>query len=49
LYRSITEFKKGYQPTINVVKDERGNLLADPQKNYEQVEELLLSAIECRL
>jgi hypothetical protein len=24
LYRSITEFKKGYQPKTNVVKDERG-------------------------
>jgi hypothetical protein len=31
LYRGITEFKKGYQPKSNLVKDERGNL-ADPQK-----------------
>jgi hypothetical protein len=28
----ITEFKKGYQPKTNLVKDERGDLLADPQK-----------------
>jgi hypothetical protein len=32
LYRGITEFKKGYQPKTNLLKDERGNLLADPQK-----------------
>jgi hypothetical protein len=31
-YRSITEFKKGYQPKTNLVKDERGDLNADPQK-----------------
>jgi hypothetical protein len=40
LYRGITEFKKGYQPKTNLVKDQRGDLLADPQhiltrwKNY---------------
>jgi hypothetical protein len=39
-YRCITEFKKSYQPKTNLVKDERGDLLADPQgiltmwKNY---------------
>jgi hypothetical protein len=32
LHKSITEFKKGYQPKTNLVKDERGNLLVDPQK-----------------
>jgi hypothetical protein len=31
LYRSINEFKKGYQPRINIIKDENGNLVADPQ------------------
>jgi hypothetical protein len=31
LYRGINEFKKGYQPKTNLVKDERGDLLADPQ------------------
>jgi hypothetical protein len=30
-YRGINEFKKGYQPRINIRKDENGNLLADPQ------------------
>jgi hypothetical protein len=32
LYIGITEFKKGYQPKTNQVKDERGDHLADPQK-----------------
>jgi hypothetical protein len=32
LYRGIKEFKKGYQPRTNLVKDERGGLLADPYK-----------------
>jgi hypothetical protein len=31
LYRGTNEFKKGYQPRINITKDENGNLLADPQ------------------
>jgi hypothetical protein len=32
LYRDIIEFKKCYQPRNNLVKDERGDLLADPHK-----------------
>jgi hypothetical protein len=31
LYKGINEFKKGCQPRINIIKDENGNLLADPQ------------------
>jgi hypothetical protein len=31
LYRSINEFKRGNQPRTNIIKDENGNLLADPQ------------------
>jgi hypothetical protein len=31
LYRGINEFKKGYQPRINITKDENGNLIAVPQ------------------
>jgi hypothetical protein len=31
LYRGINEFKKGYQPRINIIKVENGNLLADQQ------------------
>ena len=29
LYRGINEFKKGYQPRCNRVKDEKGDLVAD--------------------
>jgi hypothetical protein len=32
MYRGITEFKKGHQPNTDLVKDERRDLLADPQK-----------------
>jgi hypothetical protein len=32
LYRGINEFKKGYQPRTNFVKDERGDLHVDPHK-----------------
>jgi hypothetical protein len=31
LYRGINEFKKGYRPRINIIKDENGNLLAELQ------------------
>jgi hypothetical protein len=29
LYRGISEFKRGYQPRINIVRDEKGDLVAD--------------------
>jgi hypothetical protein len=31
LYRGINEFKRGYQPKSNLVKDENSDLLADSQ------------------
>jgi hypothetical protein len=31
MYRSINEFKKRFHPRINIIKDENGNFLADPQ------------------
>jgi hypothetical protein len=31
LYRRTNEFKKRYQPRINIMKDENGNLIADVQ------------------
>jgi hypothetical protein len=31
LYRGISEFRKGYLPRINIIKDENGNLIAGPQ------------------
>jgi hypothetical protein len=36
LYRSTNEFKKGYQPRTNLVKDERGDLLKDPHKIFNR-------------
>jgi hypothetical protein len=32
MYRGVNEFKKGCQPGTNLVKDERGDLFADPHK-----------------
>ena len=29
LYRSISDFKKGYQPRCNIVNDEKGDLVAN--------------------
>ena len=29
MYRGINDFKKGYQPRCNTVKDEKGDLVAD--------------------
>ena len=31
LYRGINDFKTGYQPRCNIVKDEKGDLVADSQ------------------
>jgi hypothetical protein len=35
LYRGINEFKRGYQPRNNLVKDENGELLADSHNILE--------------
>jgi hypothetical protein len=43
----MNEFRKGYQPRTNLVKDENGDLLADSPQYFEYVEELVLSAAEC--
>ena len=29
MYRGINDFKKGYQPRCNIVKDEKGDLVAE--------------------
>ena len=29
MYRDINDFKKGYQPRTNIVKDDKGDLVAD--------------------
>jgi hypothetical protein len=46
LHRGINEFKKGYQPRINIVKDEISDQLADSHNILKQMEEILLSATE---
>jgi hypothetical protein len=48
LYRGITELKKCYQPKTNFVKGERGRPPCGSSKNVAKVEELLLSATECK-
>jgi hypothetical protein len=35
-YREINEFKKGYQPRSNLVKNENGDLLADSNTNLNR-------------
>ena len=32
LYRGINDFKKGYQPRFNIVKDDKGDLVADSHR-----------------
>jgi hypothetical protein len=36
LCRGINEFKKGYQPRTNLVKDKRDDLLAGPHKIFNR-------------
>jgi hypothetical protein len=45
-YADINKFKEVYQPRTNLVKDERGRPTCGSSQNFEQVEELLLSAVE---
>jgi len=33
LYRGINDFKNGYQPRTNIVKDAKGDLVVDSQSN----------------
>jgi hypothetical protein len=45
LHRDTNEFKKAYQPRTNLLKDESGDLLADPLKIFNRKN--YLSAVEC--
>jgi hypothetical protein len=47
LYKGVNEFKKGYQPRSNFVKDEKSDLLADSHNILNRWKELLLQVIEC--
>jgi hypothetical protein len=33
-YRDMNDFKKGYQPRTNIVKGEKGGLVADSQQYF---------------
>jgi two-component SAPR family response regulator len=46
LCRGIKDFKKGYQPITNIVKDERGDLVADSHSFWAEVEKPFLAGIE---
>ena len=35
LYRGINDFKWGYQPTANIVKDDKGDLVANDVRQTE--------------
>jgi hypothetical protein len=43
----INDFKKGYQPRTNIVKDEKGDFFYRFPWYFGLVEELFLLAIEC--
>ena len=44
--RGISDFKKGYQPRTNIVKDEKGDLDADCHNIWARCGKPFLSAIE---
>ena len=47
MHTGMNDFKKGYQPRTNILKDEQGDLLADPPQYYGQAMETFISATEC--
>jgi dsDNA-specific endonuclease/ATPase MutS2 len=47
LYRSISDFKKGYQPRTNIVKVDKGDLVADSHSILARWRNYFLPAIEC--
>jgi hypothetical protein len=45
VYRGINEFKEGYEHRINIIKDENGNLPADPQNIMNRWKNLFNQAL----
>jgi len=41
MYRGISDFKNGYQPRINIVKDEKGDLFADSHSILDRWRKLI--------
>jgi hypothetical protein len=37
LYRDISDFKKGYQPRTNIVKDEKGDMVTDSHRTLARL------------
>jgi hypothetical protein len=37
LYRGVNDFKRGYQPRSNLMKDEKGELLADSHNSLNRL------------
>jgi hypothetical protein len=48
LYRRINEFKRGYQPRNNKVKDENGDLLVDYHKMLSRSKNYLSQLLNVR-
>ena len=47
LYRGINDMKKGYQPITKIVKNEKGDLVAESHSIKAMLEDLFLPDIEC--
>jgi len=47
LYMGINNFKKGYDPITNIIKDKKGHWVNRLPQYFGYVEEPFLSAIEC--
>jgi hypothetical protein len=48
LYRGINEFKRGYQPQSNLVKDENGDLLADSENIFNRLKNYFSQVLNVR-
>jgi hypothetical protein len=47
-YRGVNDFKKGYQPRTNIVKDKKGGFVADSHRSFARWRNHL-SYVECTL
>jgi hypothetical protein len=47
LYRGINEFKKDYQPRINIIKDANCHLFADPQRVLSKWKKFFNQVLKC--
>jgi hypothetical protein len=47
LHRGINEFKKGYQPRTNIVKEENGDLLENSHSIFNRWKNYFSPAIKC--